>query len=724
MLDRVPTGEHWCSRSDSVTEDHRFEPARPAPSALPFFATLNPPSMNARALLICVVAVIPMLAADWPTPDAREQIAVLRQQIARHDELYHRRAAPEIADADYDRLKQELAALERAFPNAAAATPPLAGIGDDRTGLFQAYRHLVPMMSLDKAYAPEELRAFHARSVKSLGREDLFYVVEPKYDGLAISVTYVQGKLTQAVTRGDGTVGDDITANVRQIPGLPQTLRAGPAIAVPEIIELRGEIYVPFAEFERVNAARALAAEPLFANPRNLAAGTVRQVDARDVSRRGLRIVFFGLGACEPALLRPRTQSEFHVNLKTWGLPTVEKFRTARGLEELMRAVDALQQARETLAFPTDGAVIKLDSFGQQRETGANDVAPRWAVAYKFPPERVETQLRSITLQVGRTGVLTPVAELVPVQLAGSKVARATLHNREEIARKDIRVGDFVYVEKAGEVIPAIAGVNLARRGPEAAPFQFPVACPECYAPLVRSEIDVAVRCPNHSCPAQVRRRLEHFASKACLDIEGLGPAMIGELVGNGWVSDLPDLYRLRRADLLTLGKNNERTVDRLLAAIEKSKRAELWRVIHGLGLPQVGASTAKDLARQCGSLAALAEDGPKAAVVLAAPRYQGLIAELISVGFAPGERTAANPNPNAPLGGKTFVLTGTLPHLTRTQATARIEAAGGTVMTIVSAKTDYAVVGGDAGAKLAQARALGIPILDEAALLAMMGER
>jgi DNA ligase (NAD+) len=365
-----------------------------------------------------------------------------------------------------------------------------------------------------------------------------------------------------------------------------------------------------------------------------------------------------------------------------------------------------------------------LDSLEPQREAETSEATARWALAYKFAPERVETQLRAITLQVGRTGVLTPVAELDPVQLAGSRVARATLHNREEIGRKDIRVGDFVYVEKAGEVIPAIAGVNLARRSADAVPFQFPVACPECYAPLVRSEAEVAIRCPNQNCHAQLQRRVEHFASKACLDIEGLGPAMIDELIGNGWVSDLPDLYRLRRSDLLTLGKNNEKSVDRLLAAIERSKHAELWRVIHGMGLPQVGAATAKDLARQCGSLVALAENGPKAVAVLGEPRYQGLIADLITVGFAPAEGEATNLSSAAPLRGKTFLLTGTLPHLTRAQATSRIEAAGGSVIHSVSAKVNFAVVGAEPGAKLAQARALGIEILDEAALLMIIGER
>ena len=662
--------------------------------------------------------------AEGPLSDVREQIITLRREIARHDELYHRKAAPEIADADYDRLKQRLAALEREHPDAARTAPPLAGIGDDRSGLFPAHRHRVPMLSLDKAYATSELRVFHARLAKMIGQDDIEYVIEPKYDGLAISVTYEHGKFVRAVTRGNGIEGDDITANVRQIPGLPRELRGGGAIAVPELIELRGEIYVPLAEFARVNAERELGGETTFANPRNLAAGTVRQLDASDVRQRGLRVVFFGLGECAPALLRPRSQCELHAAFKAWGLPSIEKFWTARGADELVRAVESLGQARGALPFPTDGAVIKLDSLAQQRVAGTSETAPRWAVAYKFAPERVETTLRAITLQVGRTGVLTPVAELVPVPIAGSRVARATLHNRDEIARKDIRIGDVVYVEKAGEVIPAITGVNLARRPATAQPFQFPIVCPACYAQLVQGDAEAAVRCPNQQCPAQVQRRVEHFASKACLDIDGLGPAMIDALVGNGWVNDLPDLYRLRRADLLTLGKNNEKTVDRLLAAIEKSKHAELWRVIHGLGLPQVGASTAKDLARQCGSLNGLAENGPKAAVILAEPRYQGLIAEFIALGFAPRDSVAENRGRAARLSGKTFVLTGTLPGLTRAQATAKIESAGGKVASTVSHGTHFIVVGAEPGTKLAQARALGMEILDEAGLRRMLEEQ
>jgi DNA ligase (NAD+) len=677
--------------------------------------------MQLRVLFVCLGAAAAAVAAEVPATRPSDQISALRREIVRHDELYHRTAAPEISDAEYDRLKQDLAALEREHPDAGAAAPMAAAIGDDRSGLFSTYRHRVPMMSLEKAYAAADVRAFHSRLAKTLGTAELDYVVEPKYDGLAVSVTYENGRLVRAVTRGNGVEGDDITANVLQISGLARELRAGDAAGTPDVVELRGEIYVPLAEFARINAQRDLAGEPRFANPRNLAAGTVRQLDAREVAGRGLRIVFFGIGACEPALLRPRSQHELHSHLMVWGLPVMEKMWTAHGGDELGRAIHELDRARGGLAFPTDGAVIKLDSTAQQHAAGVNETGPRWALAYKFAPERVETQLRAITLQVGRTGVLTPVAELVPVELAGSKVARATLHNREEIARKDIRVGDFVYVEKAGEVIPAIAGVNLARRSETSRPFEFPIACPECYAPLARSEVEVAVRCPNHACPAQVRRRVEHFASKACLDIDGLGPALIDALVGNGWVNELPDLYRLRPADLLTLGKKNEKTVERLLAAIENSKHAELWRVIHGMGLPQVGAATAKDLARQCGSLAALAEIGVNAAPVLAEPRYQTLIAGLIAVGFAPRDTTTVRPTGAATLAGKTFVLTGTLPSLTRAQATAKIEAAGGKVVSAVTPGTHFAVVGAEPGAKFEQARALGVVTIDEATLLGML---
>jgi DNA ligase (NAD+) len=658
-------------------------------------------------------------AAEVPPATAIEKISALRRQIARHDERYFRHAVPEISDSDYDQLRRTLLELEQAFPDAARRAPPLPDFGDDRSGLFQTARHREPLLSLEKAYSAAEVRAFFVRLAKLLERDDLELVVEPKYDGLAVSVTYEHGRLVRALTRGNGTEGDDITANVRQIAGLPQQLSSKGG-APPELIELRGEIHVPFAVFERINVERENAGEPAFANPRALAAGTMRQTDPRIVARRELAVVFFGIGACEPANARPPSQTALHTAVKAWGLPGISDFREARGMPELLRALELLQGARTAFGYPIDGAVVKLNALESQQQIGSNDAAPRWALAYKFAPERAQTQLRAITLQVGRTGVLTPVAELVPVELAGSRISRATLHNRDEIARRDIRVGDFVYVEKAGEVIPAVVGVNLARRAEDVVPFQFPLTCTECYTALVQNPAEAAVRCPNWDCPAQVRRRIEHFAGKGCVDIDGLGPAVIDQLVGQGWVRDVPDLYRLHREDLLTLGKNNSKSVDRLLAAIEHSKRAELWRVIHGLGLPQVGAATAKDLARQCGSLMRLAEVGGKAVVALAEPRFQGLIADLIAVGFEPAE-AAATPGL---LAGKVFVLTGALPTLTRAQATARIEAAGGKVAATVTRATDYVIAGSDPGAKLTQARELEVPILDETALLQLLKAR
>lgn len=671
--------------------------------------------------LLPVLGLTLLAAFAQAVPDPREQIATLRREVARHDALYHRQAAPEISDAEYDRLKRTLADLERTHPEAATAVPPGPAIGDDRSGAGPTRRHRVPMLSLDKAHSVAELRAFHGRLVQRLGEEALAYVIEPKVDGLAVSVTYERGRLKHAVTRGDGAEGDDITAAVRRIPGLPNELeRLSAGEAWPEVMEVRGEIYVPWAEFARVNAEREQAGAPRFANPRNLAAGTVRQADGRDVAGRGLRVVFFGVGACVPESFRPPTQTAWHEAMRRWGLPGLEERWTARGRIELEQVIDEVRRARANLPYPTDGTVVKLDAVAQQREFGESEVAPRWAVAFKFAPERVETQVRAITVQVGRTGVLTPVAELVPVEVGGATVTRATLHNGEEIARRDIRVGDVVFLEKAGDVIPAIVGVNLERRPATAPPYEFPRVCPSCYAPVVRNEGDVARRCSGGPCPAQLQRRLEHFASKAGVDIDGLGPATIETLVGQGWLRDVPDLYRLSRADLLSLGRSNEKSVDRLLAAIERSKRAELWRVIHGLGLPQVGAVTAKDLARQCGSLVGLAELGPRAVSALAEPRFQDLIADLIAVGVAP----VGPGGEEGRVAGKTFVLTGALPNLSRAAATEKIEAAGGKVSGSVGRSTDYIVVGRDPGEKWDRARALGIQELDEDALIRVLEGR
>jgi DNA ligase (NAD+) len=495
------------------------------------------------------------------------------------------------------------------------------------------------------------------------------------------------------------------------------------------------------SEFERINAAREEEGEERYANPRNLAAGTIKLLDPREVAQRRLEIVLYGIGACEPTKAAGDTQSGYHARVKAWGLPGVERFWTAKGIDEAWAAIGELDRLRQGFAYLTDGAVVKLDSLALQREAGSTTKAPRWAMAYKFAAERAETRLLSITVQVGRTGVLTPVAELEPVLLAGTTVSRATLHNRDEIARKDIRVGDMVYVEKAGEVIPAVVGVDVARRPPKCVPYKFPANCPACGTAVIQVEGEVALRCPNYDCPVQVRRRVQHFASKACVDIDGLGEAMVDALVEKGWVKGVADVYRLGRDKLLSLGKSVEKSTDNLLAAIEASKRAELWRFIHGLGIPHVGSAASKDLAAKFMGLEALSQSrhadfiGEKDESLIAGigetmadaiishfnqPRNRTLVRDLVHAGVSPSAPAAAAPRTGL-FAGKTFVLTGALPSMTREEASARIEAAGGKVSSGVSKKTHYVLAGADAGSKLEKAIKLGVPVIGEGELLAML---
>lgn len=675
--------------------------------------------------------------------EAQAKLAQLRAEVARHDELYHRQAQPEISDFDYDQVKRSLADLEAAWPELATAESPTAKVGDDRAEGFQTYRHRQPMQSLDNTYSEAELREFDARLGRLLEREQLNYVVEPKVDGLAVSLTYEKGRLMRAVTRGNGIEGDDVTVNIRTIKSLPEKLQAAKDAPIPEVIEIRGEVYMTLSEFARINAEREEAGEALYANPRNLAAGTLKMLDRAEVAARQLEIVLYGLGFCEPANAVGETQSGFHALVRKWGLPTAEKIWTPQGIDAVWAAVQELDRMRHDFSYATDGAVVKLDPIKLQRDAGSTSKAPRWAMAYKFAAERAETLLKAITIQVGRTGVLTPVAELEPVQLAGTTVSRATLHNRDEIARKDIRVGDQVYVEKAGEIIPIVLGVNLARRTPECAAYVFPEACPVCGTKVVQIEGEVALRCPNYECPVQVRRRVQHFASKGCLDIDGLGIAMVDTLVDKGWVRSVADIYRLKRDDLLTLGKSVEKSTDNLLAGIEASKHAELWRVINGLGITHVGTAAAKDLAKHFGSLEALTaakyEDfigekkasringiGETMALAIIAhfqkPQNAALVTELRELGVAPQA-----PQQAAPVGtqfaGLTFVLTGTLPTMTRDEAKEKIEAAGGKVSGSVSKKTSYVLAGAEAGSKLDKAKELGVPVIDEAAFLKLLAE-
>lgn len=676
--------------------------------------------------------------------EAQRRIAQLRAELAHHDELYYRRATPEIADFDYDRLKQELAGLERLFPEAAQAVggeTPTARVGDDRTEGFVRVKHRQAMTTLDNTYDEAELREFHARLVKTLGEEDLAYTVEPKIDGVAVSLTYEHGRLTRAVTRGDGEEGDDVTANVRTIRSLPPALAGKPH---PDLIEIRGEIYLREEEFRRINQLQEEAGEPPYANPRNLAAGTLKQLDARLVASRKLEVVLYGLGACEPAVVD--SQSGYHAQLKAWGLPVVERFWSVRGIDAVWAAIQELDQLRRGFVYGTDGAVVKLDAFARQKRVGfrgmaadgraeaARKLSPRWACAFKFAPDRAETRVRDITIQVGRTGALTPVAELEPVFLAGTTVKRATLHNADEIARKDVRIGDAVLVEKAGEIIPAVVAVLVEKRPADSQPYAFPRACPVCHTSAVRGEGEVVWRCPNPRCPEKVRRRIEHFASKGCADIEGLGEEMVDLLLSRGLIASIPDLYRLKLDDLLPLKKSGEVWAGNLIAAIEASRAADLWRVINGLGIPQVGAAAAKDLARTFRSLAALAEAtepellriggfGEKTAAAVrgwfADPENRKLLRDLDAAGVAPKAPEVSG----SALAGKTFVLTGTLPTLTREDATAKIEAAGGKVSGSVSKKTHYVLAGEEAGSKLEKAKSLGVPVIDEAEFRRLVGE-
>lgn len=678
--------------------------------------------------------------------EALSRIAELRAQVARRDELYYRRARPEITDFDYDQLKAELARLEQAFPDAVVALgaeSPTARVGDDRTEGFQRVKHRMAMTTLDNTYDEAELREFHARLAKALGSDDLAYTVEPKIDGVAVSLTYEQGKLTRAVTRGDGEEGDDVTVNVRTIRGLPHALAGAPR---PEVIEIRGEIFLREEEFRRINQQQEEAGEAPYANPRNLAAGTLKALDAGFVAGRRLEIVLYGLGHCEPEVVT--SQRAYHEQLKAWGLPVVEPFWSGRGIDAVWAAIQELDRVRRGFPYGTDGAVVKLDAFEQQRHPklgyrgmtadgraeAARKLSPRWACAYKFAPDRAETRVKDITIQVGRTGALTPVAELEPVFLAGTTVKRATLHNAEEIARKDVRVGDAVLVEKAGEIIPAVVAVLVGQRPPGSEPYVFPRHCPVCQTAAVRGEGEVVWRCPNPLCPEKIRRRIEHFTSKGAIDIEGLGEEMVALLLEKGLIRTTPDIYRLKVGDLLPLKKSGEVWAGNLIAGIEASRTADLWRVIHGLGIPQVGAAAAKDLARTFRSLDALAAAGvpdllridgfgeKTAAFVVAwfaEPSNRELVRELQAVGLQPTAPAAAS----SALAGKTFVLTGTLPALSREEATAKIEAAGGKVSGSVSKKTHYVVAGEDAGSKLEKARTLGVTILDEAGLRQLLGE-
>ena len=551
---------------------------------------------------------------------AQQRIADLRTQIARADELYFKQTKPELSDFEYDASKAELTALEAQFPQFATADSPTRRVGDDRVQGFKEVAHRQKMLSLDNTYNEAELRAFHTRLAKLLGTDDLGYTVEPKIDGLAVSLTYEDGRLVRAVTRGKGDRGDDVTANVRTIHSLPEKLRG----AAPRVAEIRGEIYLTAAEFERINAERTAAGEELYANPRNLAAGTVKLLDATEVARRKLDLVLYGLGYCEPPIVS--SQTALQKRLQAWGLPVVERYWTVRGVDEAWTAIGELDRLRHGFAYGTDGAVVKLDDVDQQREAGATDKAPRWAIAYKFKPATARTRLRGITIQVGKTGILSPVAELEPVLLAGSTISRATLHNEDEIRRKDIRVGDLVEIEKAGEVIPAVLQSFPGERPAGATEFDLRAAvggqCPVCGGKIARLEVaaegaeGVAWKCQNYDCRAQRSGRLEFFCSRRALAIDGVGGVVAAKLVELDLVQDPPDLYGVAEATLaaLNLGTTaeprifGEKNAAKIVAAREAARGLPLEKWLYALSVPEVGETTARELGRRHRTLAELAD--------------------------------------------------------------------------------------------------------------------
>jgi len=550
---------------------------------------------------LCVSALSVRAADALTTNETAARLQQLRAEIAHHDELYFKRAAPEISDAAYDALKRELRALELRFPALAAADP---STGDDRSGNFATARHRARMQGLGKVYTEAELRAFLAKTRRALGRdgEGATFIVEPKYDGLAISLTYEHGRLVRAVTRGDGVEGDEVTANLLALCDVPRALADGAPI--PAVIELRGEVFMTFAEFKRINTeVEAGGGEP-YAHPRNLAAGTLKQVGAVDTGRR-LTAVVYGWGAVEPAALAPASQRELHRLVRAWGLPAVSEISEARTDDEVWCAVQEIGTRRMRWTFPTDGAVVKLDATDARVRLGDAEEVPRWAVAFKFSPAQATTRLRAITLQVGRTGAITPVAELDPVKLAGATIRRVSLHNREEIARRDLRLGDTVTIERAGEIIPVITSVDRTQRAPESAPFQFPEVCPSCRTRLLVLAGQAVVRCPNRDCPAQIQRRLEHFAADECVDLQGFGPGVIEKLVTRGLLREPADFFQLAEPSLREAV--GAKTAAKLLAAVERGRTRENWRFVLGLGVPDVGAAAAKALARRFTDLESLA---------------------------------------------------------------------------------------------------------------------
>lgn len=660
-----------------------------------------------------------------PQAGPRARAEQLREQIARHRRKYFVDDAPEISDAEYDELERELRAIEAEHPELVTPDSSTLRVGGEPSDAFVNVRHRTPLLSLDNAYSEDELRAWDDRLTRAVGRRVGQYVVEPKIDGLSISLWYRDGLMERAVTRGDGIVGDDVTANVRTIRSIPDRLsRPAP------FVEARGEIFMPRASFQALNEARRSSGEPPFANPRNAAAGSLRLLDSGTTASRRLDGFFYVLADIEGED-PPTTHVEGLARLEDLGLRVNPLNAICRSLDEVTAGIEAIRGLRDQLEYEIDGAVVKADELELQRQAGSTSKFPRWAVAYKYPPEQAQTRVLDIVVQVGRTGALTPVAELAPVALAGTTVSRATLHNEDEVARKDVRVGDTVMIEKAGEIIPQVMRVVTERRAKGAKRFSMPKVCPVCGSQAVREEGEVVTRCTGVSCPAKLREALLHFASRPGMDIQGLGDALVDQILGKGLVHDVADVYRLDVAALGELPRMGKKSAENVVGEIEASKALPLHRLLFALGIRHVGERAARVLACSIGSVDALKnapqatlegipEIGPKTAAAVRTffdqPRNRELIGRLAQAGVrteATEEERAPIRPPDSPFAGKSVVLTGTLPDVSREEAKARIEALGGRVSGTVSKKTDLLVAGDEPGSKLDKAVKLGVRVVD-----------
>lgn len=667
---------------------------------------------------------------------ARAEVERLRRELARHDYLYYVLAAPEIPDSEYDRLFQRLKELEAAHPELDDPTSPTHRVGGKPIDGFRTITHARRMMSLDNTYDANEVREFDGRIRKLLGAGATYtYFVDPKVDGVACSLRYERGSLVLAATRGDGVTGDDITTNVRTLRDVPLRLHVGPGETPPEVFEVRGEVYLPRATFARINEQRLKEGDEPFQNPRNACAGTLKLLDSRTVARRGLRFIPHGMG--EVVGLEVATYSRLLERCKAFGFAVNPHGRACKDIDEVLAYLAEFEPTRAGLPYEVDGAVIKVDDYAQLEQLGTTAHHPRGMIAYKYAAEQATTRLVALEVGVGKTGTLTPVAILEPVRLAGTTVSRASLHNYDEVQRKDIRLGDLVVVEKAGEIIPYVLRSLAEQRTGAETPITPPDACPSCGTKPVRREGEVAVLCPNRACPDVVRGLIRYYANRRAMDVEGLGEKLVDQLVDKGLVRSVADLYRLTEERLLGLERMGKKSAQNLLEGIAASKARGLARLLNGLSIPGLGETTGRELAeragdlkhlmgKEAGALEAEFKLGPvlagEVAAWLADPENQRLLRELEEAGVDMTQPKKQAAPGGSKLAGKTFVITGTLPRRSRDECQAAIEAAGGKVTGSVSKKTDFLVAGEKAGSKLTRAQELGITVLDEDALDALLG--